>query len=254
MLSIYKRMLVIFIFAFLSLGITNGFVFAYSTQITLDAIADAGLYPEQPAFLQFVKDSDTSIVLDNPAADLQWIKNTPQWTTAQDVYDYASTPPHEIYNWFLSSAGNIWSSSDLSVGESLTNLDAGTYRITPVSGGYERDTWGGVWSSYNGDWWWELHIRLQKDNIVNDYKLGSSHPLHSELDAFNAVNGSYIDIPVMEGGKLSFWIWDWDIDKGYGNSTSNYGRITFNVTSVPEPSTFLLLTVGLAFLIRRSRS
>ena len=54
MFSIYKRMLVIFIFAFLSLGITNGFVFAYGTQITLDAIADAGLYPGQTAFLKFV--------------------------------------------------------------------------------------------------------------------------------------------------------------------------------------------------------
>ena len=117
----------------------------------------------------------------------------------------------EISNWLLSSAGNIWSSSDLSVGESLTNLDAGTYRITPVSGGYERDTFVG-WSSFYGEWWWELHIRLQKDNIIyQDYKLGSSDPFNSELDAFNAVNGSYIDIPVMEGGSLSFWIWDWDL-------------------------------------------
>jgi hypothetical protein len=253
MFSIYKRMLVILVFAFLSLGITNGFVFADGTQITLDAIADAGWYPGQTAFLKFVDQHDTNHVLYDSAADPTFTIDNAQWTTAQPVYDYAAALG--ISDWWLSSAGNIWSSSDLSVGESLTNLDAGTYRITPVSGGYERDTWGGGWSSYNGDWWWELHIRLQKDNhIYNDYKLGSSDPSNSELDAFNAVKTSYIVIPVMEGGSLGFWIWDWDLASGYGNSTSNYGGITFNVTSVPEPSTFLLLTVGLAFLIRRSRS
>jgi hypothetical protein len=254
MLNTYKNCLVMIMFVLLSVGVTNGFVFAYNPRmqkITLDAIADAGKYPGQPAFLQFVKDSDTIFVLDDPTVDPQWTKNTPQWTTAQSVYDYAYAKG--ISNWLLSSAGNIWSSLYLSVGKSLSNLDAGTYRITPVSGGYERDTFG--WSPFNDLWWWELHIRLQKDNIIyNDYKLGSSDPFNSELDAFNAVMTSYIDIPVMEGGSLSFWIWDWDVDKGYGNSTSNNGSITFNVTSVPEPSTFLLLTMGLAFLIRRSRS
>jgi hypothetical protein len=77
--------------------------------------------------------------------------------------------------------------------------------------------------------------------------LGSYDSQDSASAAFDAVKNEDIYISIAQGGSLSFWIWDW-------NSIDNSGSLAFNVAVVPEPSTFLLLTMGLAFLIRRIRS
>jgi hypothetical protein len=240
MLNTYKKYLVMILFVLLSLGITHGVVFAYSEQITLDAIEDSGHNPKEGAYVRFVKDSDVNDVLLNVP------QSQPQFTSALDVYDY--TYNNKISNWLLTSAGNIWS-SDTSVGESLENLHAGTYRISPVSGAYMRDSFG--WSDWSDYYWWELHIRVQDASGVNDYVLGFDEPKGSAYLALQAVLGSYLDISVSEGGSLNFWIWDRNDNLKYGNSTDNFGSITFNVASVPEPSTILLLSLGLAFLMRR---
>lgn len=225
-------------FVFVFMGIERGL--AFGAPITIDAVEDAGLYPGQGAYLRFV-DKD-GVYYPVPATGLQW-------TSSSQVYTYAYSKG--ITDWVLESTGNIWS-SDLIVGESLSGLQAGIYRVSPVDGAYMYDSFG--WDpTYRDKYWWELHIQARRaynnDQIVDylDYMLGSYTSYNSADLALQASLGSYIDIPLAEGGLLSFWIWDW-------NSIDNSGGLSFNVTPIPEPSTLTLLAIGLPFLIRRIRS
>lgn len=232
-----KYFLLIIMFGLVSLGIEKGA--AFGTPITLDAIEDAGLYLGQGAYLRFVYSTGQHVV---PATD-------PQWTSSQQVYAYAVN--NNIPGpWVLESAGNIWS-SDLIVGESLSGLHAGIYRVSPASGAYMYDSFG--WNdTYKDKYWWELHIKAtlayQNGQIVDNlyYMLGSFDGKTSADLALQAVLGTFIDISLAEGGSLNFWVWDW-------NSIDNSGSLSFNVTLIPEPSTFVLLTIGLPFLIWRIR-
>jgi hypothetical protein len=230
-------------FVLVSMGMERGL--ASGTLITLDAREDAGFYPGEEAYLKFVDYQNVNNVL------LNVYQTDPQFASASDVYSYAESKG--IRNWLLTSAGNIWS-SDLIVGESLSGLQAGIYRVSPVDGAYMAymyDSFG--WDrNYRGKYWWELHIKgtlaYQNGQIVDNlyYMLGSYDGQTSADLALQAVLGSFIDIPLAEGGALSFWIWDW-------NSIDNSGGLSFNVTPIPEPSTLTLLGIGMLFLIRRIR-
>jgi hypothetical protein len=213
----------------------------FAIQMTIDAIEDAGQFPGQGAYLKFVYPSG---YYDVNAAD-------PPWTSSSQVYSYATS--HSIpQGWHLESAGNIWS-SDKFVGDALTNLHTGIYRISVVSGAFMYDSFGGGWSHYGDQWRWQLHIQalraIQGGQIVDylDYVLGSFDPYNSAGEALQGSLGDYIDIPLAEGGSLIFWIWDnpFTID--------NLGNLAFNVTPIPEPSTLILVGIGLFFLVRRFR-
>lgn len=232
-------------FVLLSLGITNGL--AYGATFTVDAREDAGMYPGEPAYLQFVS---KGIDFPGPATDPDWTHYTPLYNGdphSVDTYAYNAGIPR---SWVLQSAGNVWS-SDTTVGESLTGLHAGTYRVSPIGSAFEYSFSDGV-PPYN-KFWWQLSV-LAHDVYVNgqlesDYSaiVGSTTPYDTAADALQANMGNYMDFKMAEGGSLTFWIYDW-------NSIDNSGSLTFNVAPVPEPSTFLLLTVGLAFLIRKIRT
>jgi hypothetical protein len=215
----------------------------FAIQMTIDAKEDAGQFPEQGAYLKFVYPSG---YYDVTAAD-------PPWTSSSQVYAYATS--HSIpQGWHLESAGNIWS-SDLFVGDALTNLDMGIYRISVVGGAFMYDSFGGGWSQYRDQWRWQLHIQalraIQGGQIVDylDYVLGSFDPYSSAGEALQGSLGDYIDIPLAEGGSLIFWIWD------NPNTIDNFGILTFDVVTAPihEPPTFILIGTGLLFLIRRFR-
>ena len=234
MLNVFKKYALIIMFALISLGATNGIAFAYSTQITLDGREDAGLYPGQTAFLKLVSNGTD---YPGPATDPGWTHYSPD-ALASSVSTYAYIAGI-TGAWSLESAGNVWSSSDKIVGEGLTGLSAGTYRISKVSGDF-------IYSFVDNPdyykYWWRMNIQNGSEYLV----LGSQDGYTSAAAALSATT-TYLDLTVPEGGSISFWIWD-------NNSIDNSGSITFNVESVPEPSTFLLLTIGLAFLIRRTRS
>jgi hypothetical protein len=213
----------------------------FAIEMTIDAIEDAGQSPGQGAYLKFVYPSG---YYDVTAAD-------PPWTSSSQVYAYASShsiPP----GWHLESAGNIWS-SDQFVGDALTNLDMGIYRISVVGGAFMYDSFGGGWSQYGNQWRWQLHIQalraIKNGKIVDyfDYMLGSFDPYSSASEALQASLGDYIDIPLADNGSLIFWIWDnpFTID--------NSKNLTFSVENIPEPSTLILVGAGVFFLTRRFR-
>jgi hypothetical protein len=244
-----KRYFIIALFVLPCLVIANGLSFGFSTEIKLDARDDAGLYPGQDAFLQFLSGGKT---YGGPLTDPGWTHYiSAGFTDKLSVNNYAYYDANIKDSWRLESAGNIWS-SDKIVGESLENLHAGTYRISPESGAYMYSFSDNP--EYTDKYWWELHIEVKQSNVTSHYMLGSTVYADSADSALNAVLGQYIDISIAEGGSLSFWIWDWNETLNYGNSIDNSGSLTFNITSVPEPSTFLLLTIGLAFLMRRIRN
>lgn len=241
MYRVYKKCLVILACVFLSLGIEKGL--AFGDLITLDAREDLGQSPGQGAFLRFVYPSGYQDVT----------ATEPQWTSSLQVYSYAASKGIPA-GWFLESAGNIWS-SDSTVGESLTNLAAGIYRISPLGGAFMYDSFG--WSDYQDQWRWQLHMQAreayQDGQIVDqlDYILGSTQPYDSANLALQASLGSYIDIPLAQNGSLMFWIYD-------TNSIDNSGSLAFHVALVPEPSTLILLTASLVLIIiiirRKGRS
>jgi len=219
------------IFVLVSMGMERGL--AFGTLFTLDAREDAGEYPGQGAYLRFVDNQNVNNVL------LTVAPTDPPFVSGSDVLNYASSKG--LSNWLLTSAGNIWS-SDLIVGESLSGLHAGIYRVSPVEGAYMYDSFG--WNqTYKDKYWWELHIKASNGIY---YMLGSFDGKTSAHSAFQAVQGSFIDIPLAEGSSLSFWLWDW-------NSIDNSGGLSFSVTPIPEPSTLTLLGIGMLFLIRRIR-
>lgn len=229
-----KKCFIVLVCVFLSLGVEKRL--AFGDLVTLDATEDSGQSPGQGAFLRFVYPSGYQDVT----------ATGPQWTSSLQVYSYAASQGIPA-GWFLESAGNIWS-SDSTVGEFLTNLAAGIYRISPLAGAFMYDSFG--WSSYQGQWWWQLNIQACNayvdGQVVSqvDYILGSTQPYGSADSALQASLGSYIDIPLAQNGSLMFWIYD-------TNSIDNSGSLSFSVTPVPEPSTFILLTASLVLIIIR---
>lgn len=229
-----KHLFVIFMATTALLGITPGL--ALSLQMTIDATDDAGQSPEQGAYLKLVYPSGphgiTTQEVPNP------------WTASSQVYSYASSivPQNPPEQWYLQSAGNIWSSTDLLAGDALKNLAAGVYRVSVVGGAFQYDSFN--WSNDQGNWWWQLHI--QSSMLPGSLILGDTSPFGTAQAAFLNSSGEYIDVLVNEGGSLTFWIYD-------TNSIDNSGSLTFNVIPIPEPSTFILAGTGLLFLYRRFR-
>jgi hypothetical protein len=234
----YKKFYVVLLFVFFLLGISASF--ACSAIMTVDGKEDAGLDAGLAAFARFVDASPPKNTL------LTVLPTDPPFLSDTDAYTFAQN----ISNWSLQSAGNIWSTTDLIVGESLSGLDAGSYRITPIGGAYMYDSWG--WDpNYNYHYWWDLRVRADEDSNgpgANSLyaMLGSTTGYDLPALAFQAVQGSYLDIAVAQGGSLNFWIWDW-------NSIDNSGGLDFSVTRVPEPATFMFLALGLPFLLCRTR-
>jgi hypothetical protein len=247
MFDLWKRTFVIGIGVFFCLGIFQGV--ALGVPISIDSVMDAGQYPGEAAYRKFV-DKDTNAVLYNVSGTV------PAWSSSQQVIDFSDS--EGIENWLLLSAGNNSNvSPDTIVGYSLTALTAGTYRISVLDGAFEYDSFNwndesGNDSQYYNKWLWGMHIRAcdNANNICADYTLGSFTFYGSPGEALINNIGQFVDISVMDGGSLNFWINDW-------NSIDNSGRISFDVTSVPvpEPSMFLLLSLGCAFVVgRRNRN
>jgi len=245
-----KKKISLFItFMVIALGLGTGTAFGY--QVYVDAIDDAGTYAGEAAYATF---KDT-VWHGNAYGD--WYVNTTQdkatsqWTSAQNVYDYMGY--HSLTgNWWLLSAGNIWS-ADKIVGESLLNMHAGTYHITPVQATYlafQRDTFNWTNPNYYGVYWWSMLITATNVYVDGElqasytFTLGSETRYSSAEDAFNAVVGSYLDITLAEGGTLTFYIYD-------VTTVDNGGGLTVEVTMVPEPSTLLLLLLGIPFVVRK---
>jgi hypothetical protein len=170
----------------------------------------------------------------------------PQFHSASDVYIYANKVGITA-DWSLQSAGNLWAApGHLTVGKSLSGLDAGTYRITPTGGGFTYDSWN--WSDLYGKYLWKLYILADIEGQPNYFTtLGSDVFKPTAGEAFDLVKNQYLDITLADGGSLNFWIYD-------VNSVDNAGELEFSVTAVPEPSTLLLLILGLPVLFRRRRN
>jgi hypothetical protein len=258
MVSLMKHFLVIALFVVSLTGVLGGP--AFGIQMTIDAVDDAGQLAGQDAYLKFVDTYGGEYFITPEEVPSRWTSRIP-------VDEYAID--HRIYGWHLESAGNIWS-SDTIVGDALTGLEAGVYRISALDGAFTYDSF--AWSDVAGKWLWQLQIyaigAIEGGEIQNlNYTLGSSDLYGTGGEALEQWAGKYIDITLAEGGKLNFWIADGTLggttpeeiyyNAWHRNSIDNEGNLTFDVTKiptpVPEPATLMLVGTGLFFLVRRSR-
>lgn len=232
----FKKFLLIVILSLLFLG--TGYTMAFATLITVNSIEDAGRDYGEGAYARFVDKNNTLFPV---------LPTDPQFHSASDAYDYALTAGITT-DWSLQSAGNLWAApGHLTVGKSLSGLQAGTYRITPTGGGFTYDSWD--WSDLYGKYLWKLYILadINGQSPPSFFTLGSDDFKGTAGEAFDLVRNQYLDITLADGGSLNFWIYD-------VNSVDNAGSLSFSVTGVPEPSTLLLLILGLPVLFRRIRS
>jgi len=242
--NIFKRLFLILTFLAITTGIGSGAAFAY--QIYIDGTDDAGTYAGEQAFVTLMYDGGSMPVT---TADV-----STRWTSQAQVWDYAGSKNVANLNAWIKSAGNIWS-SDTTVGESLTGLSAGTYHITPVQATYlafQRDTFN--WSQYYGKYWWELKITAKNVFAEGEWRDSYTFTLAGDTNgydtaelAFDAVLNSYLDVILGDGGTLTFWIYD-------DGTVDNAGGLTVEITMVPEPSTLLLLLLGVPFVFRKLRN
>ena len=244
MISASKCCLVIVMFVIVSMGIVQGS--PLDIQMRIEGIDDAGQEAGQPAYVKFVVDPSGVTLTTNTTAEV-----SNRWTSSTEVKSYAANNIPEA--WFLQSAGNIWS-SDTIVGDPFTAPHAGVYRISPVEGAFQYDSFN--WSDVAGKWLWQLQIY---DPVGGDnYTLGSDVLYDTAALALKANLGKYMDITLAEGRELIFWIADGNLggtleDALHRNSIDNSGSLTFNVVPIPEPSTFILAGTGLLFLSRYFR-
>ena len=244
MINISKKVIAFIMLLALSLGMGTGAAFGY--HVDIDATDDAGYYAGEAAYVQFNNSNPGGVSVPITTADV-----VTRWTSAQQVIDYAAN--HGIAWTKLDSAGNIWS-TDKIVGDTLAGL-SGTQRITPAQSTYlafQRDTFG--WSTYYPGYWWELKITAT--NVwVNGvlmpsytFTLGNTTGYNTAQLAFDAAAQDYLDVTFGDGGgSLTFWIYDEGV-------IDNAGGLSVDVTAVPEPSTLLLLLLGVPFIIRKVRS
>ncbi len=239
--KIIKYFLIIFVSAFIGMVIERDT--AYGLSMTIDAIEDAGQAPGQENYVQFRYGNNETLVITTAMVPSRW-------ASADEVKSFADS--QNITGWKLESAGNIWSSDPI-IGDALTGLHEGIYRISVLNGAFMYDSFGSGWSPYENEWRWQLHIQALRaiiDGEIKDYfdfMLGSIDPYDTSELALQASLGDYLDIRLADGGSLIFWIWD------NPNSSDNFGSLSVGVVLIPEPSTFILVGTGLLLLLRRYR-
>jgi hypothetical protein len=154
-------------------------------------------------------------------------------------------------NWTYTSAGNLWTGPS-TIYLSVTLPSAGTYKIAPVSGGFNYDSF--AWDSaapYYNQYQWLLQIVQEYDAATHNHSqitLGNTSTYSSAAAAFAAVSGLSTYLTVSGPTTLYFYIFD-------NNTIDNAGNLTFSISSVPLPSSLLLVLGGLPamalFRVRR---
>ncbi len=171
-----------------------------------------------------------------------------------NTVQYYTGVTNPITAWVLWSAGDIWNTTSHShIYQSTGLLAGGTYRISvlPSTDAFTYDSWN--WSGNYGYWGWYLHIT---DNHGHQWTLGpgsgdwASTVTTANKSAFLAsLTGLHLDLTLTPGTELYFWIYD-------NNTLDNAGSLSFNLASVPLPSSLLLVLSGLPamalFRMRRS--
>lgn len=219
---------------------------AYSQNFTVYGVNNAGTAWDEDHYAKIDGYANSDLTIPKHITVTDATPAFTGWTTgAHPVLTYTTTAPNIIHGWAMTSAGDIWdSSSHDQIAQSTGILSAGTYRISVLSttDAFAFDTWN--WSPYYGYWGWYLQIT---DNHGNHYHLGYGNATtnyadvvvdSNKADLLAAVQGLSIDIPVLAGTELYFWIYD-------GNTLDNGGSLSFNVASAPLPSSLLLALGGL---------
>jgi hypothetical protein len=169
---------------------------------------------------------------------------TPNTRTAVNLPDenQAYNAIKDYTDSYITSAGNYWTatpSTPLSIIALGVVLGPGTYTITPYGNtAYNFATFDWDTGSYRDQYQWLLQIVYS----------GTQTTLGADTLYYNDPTGAFANIASLSTTitlsayeTVYFYIWD-------DNSVDNGGSLSFNIASVPLPSSLLLVLGGLPAL------
>ncbi len=158
--------------------------------------------------------------------------------------------PSYTYDWWYTSAGTFGASGQ--IGMTVTGLAPGTYKIQATGGGFTYDNWNWTDSSTYSVYRYFLGVVQTTGGIayqqaaIGDKNVTSTGGI-SGLASHYA--GWYDIVTIYSlSDVLTFYVCD-------NNTMDNSGTLSFDITSVPLPSSLLLALSGLPamalFRVRR---
>jgi len=132
------------------------------------------------------------------------------------------------------------------------------------AGTYTFSVFDGAWNAWNGGevnlptrgWMWSMNIYQPLTDTY--FELGSNSPKYSTaLNALNGHMGESITINQPANGDLWLYLHDGEPRDGDRLAIDNVGKVTASISNgtnaVPEPSSMILLGIGLMGMVARKR-
>lgn len=217
---------------------------ARAVTVSLDAVDNAGWYAEDlsQSYLTLM-DGNNNVAWSYNGSNLLWTDFSGMVADLSDGYIGSSSGGSYLGPYTILSGGDVFGSSPTSPIWTSLSLSAGRYEISLDPSSRAYNLLGYIDPNYSGGNLWNAYVQMWTSD-GQDLAFGSGSTIFgSEADTlsyyFNPSNN--ISLNLAGNADLYFYINDY-------NSLDNIGNVTLNISSVPLPSSLLLLCTGIVAL------